>query len=382
MLITSSKIYAYGAVLLCVFALLLLASPVAHADGGAPNLAYVAGTSQGVSVIDVAQRKITGSLSATGDPHTILLSGDARFLYITEPQAGKVVVKAAKTGQLICMATLPGQPTLLALAPDFATLYAAGNGASSVSALDPTNCTIKHTFHANEPVYGMGIAVAGSSASGGEQLWVAGTNALTIFSTTSGQQMGTVPIPEGPQYISIPAGAMVYVTTRQGRVLGVDLNKHELITLIRGGKYGPMDYDAITGEIYVPDLQNKQLIVLTPATAGFPPPHEPERVIKLDVQPASVAITSDGQLGFVALSGGTVAMLDIPGRQLITILPVGGNPHFIITGLYPPVLGTTPQQATVLNPVLLFAAYIMVIVLLIAPILFFRRYIKRRVSME
>jgi len=29
-----------------------------HADGGAPNLAYVAGTPQGVSVIDVAQQKV------------------------------------------------------------------------------------------------------------------------------------------------------------------------------------------------------------------------------------------------------------------------------------------------------------------------------------
>jgi hypothetical protein len=99
-------------------------------------------------------------------------------------------------------------------------------------------------------------------------------------------------------------------------------------------------------------------------------------VIHLGVVPTSVAITSDGQLGFVALASGNVAMLDIPARELVTTIPVGGSPHFIITGLYPPVIGTTPQQASIWGTVINIAAYIFVVALFLIPILLFSRYAK------
>lgn len=54
-----------------------------RADGGAPNLAYVSGTSSGISAIDVLQKKVTRRFSIPGAPHTILLSLDGRFLYTT-----------------------------------------------------------------------------------------------------------------------------------------------------------------------------------------------------------------------------------------------------------------------------------------------------------
>ncbi len=380
-----SKIYRWHILPLFVFALLILLTPSAvHADGGAPNLAYVAGATKGIAVIDVSQQKVTGNIAIPGDPHTILLSVDARFLYVTQPQMGQVAILSAKTGETICTAQIAGQPALMALDPGSNTLYTAGNGASSVSALDATNCNIKHTFQTNGPVYGLAIAMVGSGVSGstGNQLWIANGNSLTIFDDLQGQQIGNIAIPGGPQYVIIPPGGTVYVTTRQNSVVGVDLTTHKIIPLITGGTYGPMDYDANTGEVYVPDQQNNRLIVLTPVNAGFTTPHEPNRVIDLGVQPKSVAITSDGQLGFVALARGNVAMLDIPGRQIITTIFVGGNPHFIITGLYPPAIGNTPQQASILTTILNVAAYIFVIALLIVPILLFRRYARTHGSSD
>ncbi|HEX3639826.1 MAG TPA: hypothetical protein VHV10_00905 [Ktedonobacteraceae bacterium] len=92
----------------------------------------------------------------------------------------------------------------------------------------------------------------------------------------------------------------------------------------------------------------------------------------------SVAITSDGQLAFVALEGGKVAMLDIPAHQITNTFDVGGNPHFIITGLNPPVFSATPQQAHILQTVITVAAYGIVAVLLVVPLIVFRRYAKAR----
>ncbi len=371
--------------LLPIFALLsmfsILATPAAHADGGAPNLAYVAGTGSGVSVIDVAQQKVTRTISTSDKADTILLSNDARFLYVTEPTQNRVAVLGAKDGNTICTANVPGKPTLLALdlSANNYTLFAAGNGASTVSAIDPTNCSIKHTYSVNGSVYGLAVAQVGSGLNGsnGSQLWVADTTSLTYFDDAKQQKLGSLTIPGGPGFVSIPTGGeTVYATTRNGSVIAVDLSDQHIVPLVTGGTYGAMDYDSTTGEVYVPDRAKNQLIVLTPINPGSPIPHEPSHVVKLDGAPQSIAITSDGQLGFAALANGNIVMVDVPGRQTLQTIRVGGDPTFVITGVYPPALGTTPQQASVFTVILNVAAYVLVIGLFVVPILLFRRYTK------
>jgi hypothetical protein len=196
-----------------------------------------------------------------------------------------------------------------------------------------------------------------------------------------------VPIDGGPQNICIPGGFTAYITTRQGTVVAVDLNTRKVIrTLLTEGQFGPMDYNATTGEIYVPDRQHNQLDVLDPVTADTAvTQQEPARMLRLNSSPQSIAITSDGQLGFVALSNGQVLMLDVPERSIVTSIAVGGTPHFIITGLYPPVNNSTstPQQtATSPSPakptsLLLIASIVLAGVLLLGTLwLFWRRYQK------
>src|SRR5207247_10703860 len=161
-------------------------------------------------------------------------------------------------------------------------------------------------------------------------------------------------------------------------------------TLLSRGQFGPMDYDANTGEVYVPDRQHKQLDVLAPIVADTTvTQHEPARIIPLSSAPQSVAITSDGQLGFVALSNGQVLMLDVPGRSIVTSIAVGGTPHFIITGLYPPVYSptSTPQQtATSPSPakpislLLLIVWMVLAGVLLLGTLWLFWRYYQKRLE--
>src|SRR5437660_10896117 len=101
--------------LLCV--LCYSSAQPAFADGGAPELAYVAGTTAGVSVIDIVQQRVSRTLAIDGDPQTVLLSSDGRFLYITQPERGRVSVLDAASGKVLCSRSVPGRPTLLALAP-------------------------------------------------------------------------------------------------------------------------------------------------------------------------------------------------------------------------------------------------------------------------
>ena len=369
------KVYSICSVLMLLF-LLLPITQHAYADGGAPNLAYVAGASKGISVIDIAQQKVINNFSLNGDPHMVYLSLDGRFLYIAQPSLDRVTLLAAKTGQTVCSANVPGQPTLLAFDAGINILYVAGNKANTITEIDPIDCSIKKTLTTSGNVYGMNVAVVGSGVSGGNgnQLWVATSTSMNVY--TNNGQIASIPIPGGPQYVTIPAGEFVYVTTRDGSVYAIDLaSRKPLPPLLTSGQFGPMDYDAITGQVYVPDIQHKQIDVLSPINPGTTvPQHEPDHIIRLGVAPQSIAITSDGQLGFIALQGGNVAMLDIPGRQIFNTLYVGGNPHFIITGLYPPVLGTNPQQASQLTTIINIAAYVLVIGLFIVPLLLLRRY--------
>jgi DNA-binding beta-propeller fold protein YncE len=362
--------------LLCMLAFFLLLLPLsqhAKADGGAPNLAYVAGAAQGIGVIDISQQKVTSNIKVDGNPQMILLSLDGRYLYVTQPTLGRVAIISARSGKIICTASLTGQPSLLALGPQSGALYAAGNGASIVSVLNPTTCALEHTFQTQSPVYGIGVGLVGAGNNLHDQLWVSGTTSLTFFNA-NGQPSGSIPVAGGPQYLSLPGGYALYVTTRQGGIDAVVFATRRVIPLISGGKYAPMDYDAVTGEIYAPDEQNQQLDVLTPWTPGTDSTaHEPNRIVHLSSTPQAVAITSDGQLGFVALSGGKVAMLDVPGRNITNTITVGGTPHFIITGLYPPVLGTTPQEAARWSIIIDIAAGIVLLVLIVGSILLIRR---------
>jgi len=336
-----------------LFSLSLLSlcfAPRTLADGGAPNLAYVSGTPSGISVIDVGQAKITKTITVAGDPHTILLSQDGGFLYVSQPTLGQVSVLKADNGSIFCTAHLPGEPSLLAIDPDTNTLYAAGSGAAQVTALDTTNCKVLHTFEINGPVRGLAVALtAGSSlnSSTSNQLWVSSTNSLTIFDVRTEQILVDVPIPGGPQFLSIPPGETAYVTTYQGGVDAVSLVTREVRQILNGGIFGPMDYDALTGEVYVPDEKHNVLNVLSPVDTSLTTlPKEPERVIHTDGTPESVAITNDGLLGFIALREGKVAMLDLIAHKLVYTVVVGGTPHFIITGLYPPPALNTPASVS------------------------------------
>jgi DNA-binding beta-propeller fold protein YncE len=326
------------AILLCAW--LGMRPEQVHADGGAPNLAYVSGTSKSISIIHVLQGRVVGEIALAGDPHTILLSLDGSALYVTQPKLDQLSIVATRTRQVVCTAHIPGKPTLLALDTSTNLLYTGGNGSSRVSVVDAKTCALRHTYEMGSPVYGLAIASAGSGLPSGNstQLWVSGTDALSILDIRTGTVLAHITIPGGPRYLTAPPGSVMYVTTRQGSVFSIDYKTQTIHELLNGGSFGPMDYDALTGEVYVPDQRSSSLAVLTPVDPALAqPPKEPGRIIRTSAPPTTVAITSDGLLGFVALRNGQVALLDVLARQFVDTIQVGGAPHFIITGLFPPV---------------------------------------------
>ena len=374
------RIVCCCALVLLGCAVLLIAFPAtARADGGAPNLAYVAGGGPGISVIDIGEKKVSGTFALTGNPHSVYLSIDGRFLYVTQPALNQVAVLAAKSGQPVCTAHVPGNPSLLSYDPQSNSLFVAGNQAASVSNIDLSNCKVLHTFQTSAPVYGLAVVNLASSTQN-NQLWVSNGSGVTIFDAKTRQVLETVAVPGGSRMLCVPNGLWVYVTTQQGSLYAVGLSApHQLLQLLSGGQFGTMDFDETTGHVYVPDSLHHQLDEITPPDpTATTAPHEPGHVYALSAAPQSVAITSDGQFGFVALATGQVVMLDIPGRQVIQTINVGGSPGFIITGLYPPALGSTPQQASTIDTIATVAAYILVAALVLVPVWYVVRQNRKR----
>lgn len=341
--------YIYFSVLMLAVALLALLPFPVQADGGAPNLAYVAGAGRGISVIDIGQQRVVHTFPVMGNPSMVLLSSDGAILYVTQPTLGHVAELAARTGRLLCTISVPGHPTLLALSPDGTLLYTAGEASTQVTVVATATCALQHTYQVNEGVNGLAVTtVVSLNGDIRNQLWITGTTTLMIL-TEQVQQIEHIAIPGGPRFLCLPGGLTAYITTQQGSVVAVDTRSHQVFAqLLTGSHFGPMDYDAITGEIYVPDQQHNQLVVLSPILMGtLLTPREPERVTPLQDTPQSVAITSDGQLGFIALRSGRVSILNIPEHSMIQTLSVSGTPRFIITGLYPPLNDPLPRQAPV-----------------------------------
>jgi YVTN family beta-propeller protein len=352
--------------ILCVSALVVagLAAPLPlAADGGAPNLAYVAGggTNGGdLVVIDIGKRHVTGHVTLGGAPQGVVLSPDGRLAYVAQSAANHVAV--VDTHSQHVAATLPAGPGPSALVFSYAgstpILYVADSGGNTVTKLD---LDARHTV-ATFPVgkHPTGLALAGPDSGvrdpNDAELYVANADSQTVsvIGVAEGKVVATIPVPGGPVGVVVPpTGGVAYVSTAAGTIVALGLADHRMlgtVLQVPGAAFGTMDYDAVTGQIYVPNANSGAVEVLRPVavvggggngSAAAPPvfPNEPARRLQLGGGPSAVAITFDGSYGFVAeRSAGRVAMLDVGSRQLLATIDVGGVPQAVITGPYPPAV--------------------------------------------
>jgi YVTN family beta-propeller protein len=366
--------------LLSVSALVVaaLAAPLpSKADGGAPNLAYVAGggTNGGdLVVIDIGKRRVTGHVTLGGAPQGVVLSPDGRFAYVAQSAANRVAVVDTRSQRVA--GTLPTGPGPVSLVLGFAgskpILYVADSSGNTVTVLDLDAQRTLATIPVGQHPTGLALAGpdTGIRTPNDSELYVAaaGSNTVSVISAAQRQVVATLPVPGGPVGVVVPpTGGVAYVSTSAGTVVALALaDRRVLGTVLHmpGGALGTMDYDAVTGQIYVPEATTGVVAVLRPvavggngsATVSAAPafPTEPVRRLQFGGGPAAVAITFDGAYGFVAeRDAGRVAMLDVGSRQLLATIAVGGAPQAVITGPYPPAV-SGPTAFLITMGVILF----------------------------
>ncbi len=333
-----------------------------YADGGAPNLAYVAGGGSGANdlvVIDIAKRSVTGHVTVGGAPAGVVLSADGRFAYVT--QSAKDALAIVDARDLHVVATIPVGTTPQALAIDqtqaLTVLYVANSGGDSVSVVNPDARNVVATLQVGQHPSGLAIALNGTGIVPQDindaELYVAntGSDSVTVLSTEHRRVLATIAVPGGPVGVVVPqSGGVAYVSLRSGTVALVSLAKHTLLgTLLpappgAASPPGTMDYDAVTGQVYVPESGTGSVAVLAPASAGsgdtapiLPP--EPARTLSFGGSPSAVAITFDGAYGFVTQRDvGKTTLFDVGTHKPLAEITVGGAPRAVVTGAYPPLL--------------------------------------------
>lgn len=329
---------------------------VAHADGGAPNLAYIVGggaSADNLTILDIGARKIAATVPVGGAPRAVALSVDARYAYVTQSARNAVAVIDASARNITATIPTGAQPAGLLLDTTSATarLLVANSGADTVSVLNPDARTTTATIQVGQ--HPTAVALAGPAnelpSAGKAEYYVTNSDAdsVSVIDAGSLKVVATIPISGGPLAVVIPqTGGVAYVGTRSGAIVAIRLvDRKPLGTLFQlKGAPGQMDYNAISGSLYVPDPSGKAVQVLRPAApgaAGSSPtlPDEPVRTLPFSQAPSAVAIPADGTFGMVTeVSPGKATMLDLSTRAPLATFDVGGKPVAVITGPNPPLL--------------------------------------------
>lgn len=274
-----------GLALMGVLAALGWRATPAHADGGAPVVACVLGAGNGgrdLAVIEIAARKVVALVSFDRASAAIALRGDSQVLYVAVPNDYRVLddyrVLALDATTLSVQGTLPtgrGPDALAVGSAVTGNLFVANGGSGTVTVLDVGTARVLATIGVG--AHPAGIAVAGPTSGIREacdaEVYVAnsGANSVTVLSAVRRQVLATIPVPGGPCAIVVPAtGGVANVGTRAGTVVALDLAAHAVLgplVVVRGGATGQMDYDAITGKIYIPDAAGGAVAVPRPVPA-------------------------------------------------------------------------------------------------------------------
>lgn len=347
------------------------AQPTRPLDGGAPNLVYVAGTgtdANDLALVDIGKKSLNGSITIGGKPQGVVLSFDNRYAYVTESGANRLAVVDAQAKSVSQTIPVGKQPTALALdlAANVNRVFVVNSGSDSVSVVEPDTPRVTATIPVGHTP--TAVAIAGPSSGirdiNSAEIYVAnsGSDSVTVIDDNSLKVLATISVPGGPESVVIPqnggTSGVAYIGTSSGAIVAVRLADHQVLgTLMQlAGAAGQMDYNATNGQIYVPVHGAGVVQVLRPVSPGTPGstpslPQEPLRTLSFSGGPDAVAIPNDGSYAFVAArDAGHVAMYDLTQHTTVATLDVGGVPVGMVTGSYPPLLGS--QASGIISVVL------------------------------
>jgi YVTN family beta-propeller protein len=197
----------------------------AHADKSA----------DGIGLIDVAQKKLTGKLSVGSDPEEFSLSKSGNELYVSNEDVKTASVIDLASGKVTHIIPVGQEPEGVATAPDGKSFYVTCEAGGEIYAIDAASYKVLgHFTVALRPrsvdfLAGTGIGFIPSESVG----------QLNVIDTVHYKVLQTITLPPGSRPVRVrtaPNGQKVYVSNgRAGTVSVLDSHSYALLDTIKVG---------------------------------------------------------------------------------------------------------------------------------------------------
>jgi YVTN family beta-propeller protein len=192
-------------------------------------------SADGIGVINVAQRKLTGKLNVGSDPEEFSLSKSGTELYISNEDVKAASVIDIASGKVTHIIPVGQEPEGVGTAPDGKSFYVTCESGGDIYVVDTSSFkTVGHFTVPPRPrsidfLPGKGIGFIPSESTG----------LLNVIDTVHYAVLKTVTLPPGSRPVRVrvaPNGRKIYVSNgRAGTVSVLDSHTYELLDTIKVG---------------------------------------------------------------------------------------------------------------------------------------------------
>src|ERR1700733_6746155 len=188
-----------------------------------------------IGVVDVAQGKLAGKISAGSDPEEFSLSKDGTKLYVSNEDVKTASVINIATGKVEHIIAVGQEPEGVATTPDGKRFYVTCEAGGDIYVVDTAGYTIIGHFKVNVRPRSMDFLPTGGvgfipSESTGE---------LNVIDTVNFKVLKVITLPPGSRPMSVKVasdGRKIYVSNgRAGTVSVLDSRRYELLNTIKVG---------------------------------------------------------------------------------------------------------------------------------------------------
>jgi YVTN family beta-propeller protein len=188
-----------------------------------------------IGIVDVAQKKLLGKISAGSDPEEFSLSKDGAKLYVSNEDVKTASVINVASGKVEHIIVVGQEPEGVATAPDGKRFYVTCEAGGEIYAIDTAGYTTAGHFKVNTRPRSMDF----SPASGIGFIPSESTGELNVVDTVNLTVLKVIVLPPGsrPMEVKVAAdGRRVYVSNGRGGTVSVlDARTYELLNTIKVG---------------------------------------------------------------------------------------------------------------------------------------------------
>jgi YVTN family beta-propeller protein len=189
----------------------------------------------GIGVLDVATKKLTGKLKAGSDPEEFAISKDGRHIYISNEDtktASVISIAAAKLEHIIPVGQ---EPEGVTTTPDGKQFYVTCEAGGDIYVVDTTSYSVVAHFKVN----GRPRSVAFLSAGGIGFIPSESAGELNVIDSVNAKVLKTITLPAGSRPMRVklsPDEKRLYVSNgRAGTISVIDTHSYELLDTINVG---------------------------------------------------------------------------------------------------------------------------------------------------